>query len=186
VPKNIFSPTLSLDDIDEEEVARQMTILDYELYTSIKYSELCAMRWIVDRGERAKNVVKMLNHYNAVARWVSKQMSNEDKKEKIKEKHFAKVLLRFVKLLEHLFALKNFNSMYAIVSGLQSSASFKVTRLARKELSKEMQQTFLAYEEMFRWENGAKGYRRQLATSAPPCIPALYVSLSPQPTFSNF
>jgi hypothetical protein len=174
VPKNIFSPTLSLDDIDEEEVARQMTIVDYEHYAAIKYSELCATRWVVDRGERAKHVVRMLNQFNAVARWVSDSMSYEDKKDKHKEKHYAKVLLRYMKILDHLFSLKNFNSMYAILSGLQSTPAFRVFRHARKELSKEQNQTLTAYEEMFRWETGARGYRRQSATSAPPRVPAMY------------
>ncbi len=35
VPKNIFSPSLSLDDVDEEEIARQLTIIQYQLYAAI-------------------------------------------------------------------------------------------------------------------------------------------------------
>lgn len=31
VPKNIFSPSLTLDDVDEEEVARQLTLIEYEV-----------------------------------------------------------------------------------------------------------------------------------------------------------
>jgi aspartate carbamoyltransferase regulatory subunit len=33
VPKNIsvFSPNLTLDDIDEEEIARQLTLIEYEV-----------------------------------------------------------------------------------------------------------------------------------------------------------
>ena len=35
VPKNIFSPTLKLDDIPKLEIARQMTLIDYHLFASI-------------------------------------------------------------------------------------------------------------------------------------------------------
>jgi len=31
VPKNIFSPSLTLDDVDEEEIARQLTLIEYEV-----------------------------------------------------------------------------------------------------------------------------------------------------------
>lgn len=36
IPKNIFSPTLSLDDVDEEEIARQLTLIDFQLYDRIR------------------------------------------------------------------------------------------------------------------------------------------------------
>jgi hypothetical protein len=35
VPKNIFSPTLSIDDIDEEELARQLSLLHFDMYKAI-------------------------------------------------------------------------------------------------------------------------------------------------------
>jgi len=36
VPKNIFSPLLTLADVDEEEIARQLTLLDFEMYNLIQ------------------------------------------------------------------------------------------------------------------------------------------------------
>lgn len=36
IPKNIFSLYLDLFDVDEEEIARQMTLIDFEIYSSIK------------------------------------------------------------------------------------------------------------------------------------------------------
>lgn len=34
VPKNIFSPSLTLDDVDEEEIARQLTLIEYEVHVA--------------------------------------------------------------------------------------------------------------------------------------------------------
>lgn len=36
IPKNIFSLYLDIFDVDEEEIARQMTLIDFEVYESIK------------------------------------------------------------------------------------------------------------------------------------------------------
>ena len=38
VPKNIFSPTLTLDDVPKEEIARQLTLIDGKLFLEIRVS----------------------------------------------------------------------------------------------------------------------------------------------------
>ncbi|KAJ6234200.1 ras guanine nucleotide exchange factor i-related [Anaeramoeba flamelloides] len=36
LPKNIFSPKLNLFDVDEEEIARQLTLIEFKIYSKIK------------------------------------------------------------------------------------------------------------------------------------------------------
>jgi hypothetical protein len=36
VPKNIFSPTLTILDVDEEEIARQLTLVSHEMLCAIR------------------------------------------------------------------------------------------------------------------------------------------------------
>lgn len=45
VPREIFSPKLSLAMIDEEEIARQLTLLEFSIYSLIQPSELLNLNW---------------------------------------------------------------------------------------------------------------------------------------------
>lgn len=69
IPKNIFSPTLSLDDIDEEEIARQITIIDYNLYEKIKPSELLSKNWSSAQLKyKCTNLNNCLSRFNELSR----------------------------------------------------------------------------------------------------------------------
>jgi len=51
VPKNIFSARLSLDDINELEIARQLTIATHEIFKRITPPELCRRWWTSDDAD---------------------------------------------------------------------------------------------------------------------------------------
>jgi hypothetical protein len=70
LPKNIFELSLNLDDVEEEEIARQITTLDCETFHMMKSKELLKNAWLKNRGKKAKRVVLLLNASNALTKWV--------------------------------------------------------------------------------------------------------------------
>ena len=76
IPKTIFELSLSLDDVDEEEIARQFTCLDSETFMRVKTQELIKNAWLKNRGRKAKRVVLLLNAGNALSKWVQDSISN--------------------------------------------------------------------------------------------------------------
>jgi hypothetical protein len=75
LPKNVFELSLSLDDVDEEEIARQITTLDSETFHMMKSKELLKNAWLKNRGKKAKRVVLLLNAANALSKWVIDSIS---------------------------------------------------------------------------------------------------------------
>ena len=68
IPKNTFSGTLELVHVDEEELARQMTILEFDTYRRIKPAELLNQAWLKKRYKyRAKNVLTLISRFNAIS-----------------------------------------------------------------------------------------------------------------------
>ncbi len=43
--KTLFSPTLDLFDCEDEEIARQMTLIEFRLYLAIQPKELLGLAW---------------------------------------------------------------------------------------------------------------------------------------------
>jgi len=68
VPSNIFSPKLTLEDVDESEIARQLCLLDFRPYWKMQARELLGCAWRKDPSA-APNVMAMLQRERDVTRW---------------------------------------------------------------------------------------------------------------------
>jgi hypothetical protein len=66
---------LGLKMIHPTEVARQMTLLDSEIFKNIRPIECFRQRWI-KRGKEylSPNLLKMVDRFNVIARWVSTEI----------------------------------------------------------------------------------------------------------------
>jgi hypothetical protein len=113
---------MTFDDIDTTELARQMTLLDHELYTEIRSSELLRQAWNkAHLKHRSPRVLETIQRFNSVSLWVSGTIVRA---ETLRER--VRVMERFIALATQLRHLQNFNSMMAILSGLNNSAVFRV------------------------------------------------------------
>eukprot|EP01132_Coremiostelium_polycephalum_P000691 gene691-852_t len=172
VPKNIFSPTLTFDDIDEEEIARQLCIIDFSLYEMIKPSEFLIKGWTKPQfRSKAVNLLNMMRRFNEFTKWVAASLLNE---QQIKGR--SKLLGRFLKISEHLKNMSNFNSLMAIYGGINNTHVWR-TKAIRKDLTKQQQETYTELEKLFHSDNNYKNYRIAYKDAKPPCIPFLGVHL---------
>jgi hypothetical protein len=174
VPKNIFSPTLTLDDVDEEEIARQLTLLEYEIYSVINASELLSKAWCDGDGgrkQRAPHVTAALKRFNDISRWVTISILDAQK-----VKLCARVMARFIKIAEHLRKLNNYNTLMAVFTGLNNSSVHRL-RYTRRELPREQQKTLEELEKLLSCENSYANYRAVYKKGRPPTMPFIGLHL---------
>eukprot|EP01133_Synstelium_polycarpum_P008684 gene8684-10202_t len=173
VPKNIFSQGLQIYDVEEEEVARQMTLIEFEIYKKIKPPELLNQSWNKTKlKHRAPNVLKMIDRFNNVSMWVATMIIQT---QKVKAR--ARMMTRFIKIAEYLKAMNNYNSLMAIIAGLNFSSVFRL-KYTREELSAQTIRTYQEFEKIMNSESSFKNYRMRVMNSSPPCLPYLGVHLT--------
>lgn len=148
------------------EVARQLTLIESELYRSIKPSELVGQPWVKsNKEERSPNVLAMIHRFNHVSRWVATSVvETENLKERVD------VVVNFLEVLDECRRLNNFNGMMEIISGLQATSVYRLKFTwnevpAKKKLILEEAASLMARESNF------KKFRSRLHSVNPPCIP---------------
>ncbi|KAJ6241713.1 ras guanine nucleotide exchange factor i-related [Anaeramoeba flamelloides] len=168
VPKNIFSKSLTLFDIDEEEIARQISIIDFGIFSKIRPAELLNCAWSKDKlKHRAKNVLKMTERFNAMSEWVATLIIQP---ERVRQR--AKVLKTFINIAKHLYQLKNFNSLISILSGINSSAVHRLS-YSFAELAPKTTEIVDNLKTLMSGKDNYKKYRELLKNAQLPCIPFL-------------
>ncbi|KAJ5077753.1 ras guanine nucleotide exchange factor i-related [Anaeramoeba ignava] len=172
VPKNIFSPKLSIFDIDEEELARQQTLIEFRIYSKIQPTELLNLAWSKPHlKHRAPNVMELISKFNILSRWVTTCIVTT---KKIRDR--VKMFQRFIKLGECFRAINNFNGLMAILSGLNDSSVYRL-KFTREEIPRRDKTTLQDLDTLMSTESSYKVYRETLSKSAI-CVPYLGVFLT--------
>ncbi|KAF2070563.1 hypothetical protein CYY_008110 [Polysphondylium violaceum] len=161
------------DEVDPIEIARQLTLIDSDLFRAINSKELLSLSWQKsDKEKRSPNLLKMIYRFNEVSNWVTLTIVKETN---IKRR--AHHLKRFIRLTEELRKLNNFNSIFVVVSALHSAS---VNRLSKTwgEVSKQQLKQFEEFVTLTSPNSSFASYREELHNANPPCIPYLGVHLS--------
>jgi len=206
VPRNIFSPNLSLKDIDEVEIARQLTLIEYGLFSQIVPTELLNKCWCdADKRHKAPHIMEMQTRFDDIANWVATTILTVDSSGTPStgppstqssasftntKKARARMIEKYIKIAEHLKTLKNFQTLFAILTGLNNSA---VTSLGQTfaELPIKTKETLNELLGIMSKDTNYKTYREFLRYSALPCIPYIEVtlkdilSIEEQPDYMN-
>jgi len=113
VPKNIFSRTLSISDVAPVEIARQLTLIEFNLFSQIKPREFMfhSMPGNVDRPniEVCRARFEFLSH-----RWLPRQFRGLNTKQRLK------LLKRLIVVAQELLKLNNFNTLVALLLAMNS------------------------------------------------------------------
>ncbi|EFA74821.1 hypothetical protein PPL_11854 [Heterostelium album PN500] len=174
VPKNIWSQNLDIFDVEEEEVARQLTLIDFEIFSSIKPSELLNQSWNKPKlRHRSPNVLTLITRFNEISSWTASLILSNDK---VKDR--ARNMAKIIKIAEYLMRpLNNFNTSMAILSGL-NAASVHRLRFTKEEMPKHIQQIWADLQAQLSSNQSYKVYRDLLSKANPPCLPYLGVCLT--------
>jgi len=172
VPKSIFSPAINFSQVDEVEIARQLTLIEFGIFSQIVPTELLNKVWIdPDQRHKAQRVIEMMDRFNEVVNWVASSILTTDSKQNRRL-----MIIKFIRIAENLKMLKNFQTLFAVLSGLNCNA---ISRLKEtfNEIpikSKEVLNDLLG---ILPKDGNNKTYREFLRYSALPCIPYLDIIL---------
>eukprot|EP01095_Lingulamoeba_sp_RSL-Kostka_P015181 TRINITY_DN689_c1_g2_i1.p1 TRINITY_DN689_c1_g2~~TRINITY_DN689_c1_g2_i1.p1 ORF type:complete len:611 (+),score=170.69 TRINITY_DN689_c1_g2_i1:46-1833(+) len=160
-------------DLDELEIARQLTISESHLYAEIKPEELQDLAWSKAKlKHRAPNVLGMIDKFNQYSVKFSTLIVSIPK---IKQRR--KVVEKFIRIAEHLMGMNSFNMVMAIMSGFGNSAIYRLKHTFGS-LSKKAMESSSRIQDQLSQNQSYKTYRELLSTVSPPCIPFLGVYLT--------
>jgi hypothetical protein len=158
-------------DLHPEEIARQMTLMEYTLFKAIKpWEYLC---WNTKMKQtKSANILAMINKFNVMSKWVQVEVLNGGETPKQR----AVIIGKFLEICEYLRALKNYNGIMELLSGLNASAIHRL-KLTWACLSSKQTEVFQDFN-TFTTGHNFKNLRNALHTLQPPCIPYLGMYLT--------
>ncbi|KAG0191355.1 hypothetical protein DFQ28_000368 [Apophysomyces sp. BC1034] len=171
MPKNMSR--IRLLETDALELARQLSILDFKLYSSIRPIECLGKAWSREdaQGNIATNVKQSIDYCNRLTAWVTGSILvyNEAKKRVGLIKYWAQVANRCR-------MLNNYNTCMAIISAFDNSA---VGRLKKtwELVGSRTNQILSGIRKLMGSNRNFTEYREMIHSVNPPCIPFLGIYL---------
>ena len=159
----ISTKIVTITDFKTESIAEQFTLLDSELFAKIEVAE--ALLWSKEQKEElTPNLNKFFLHFNNMSYWIrTRILLEEDPKER------KKFVSKFIKVMKHLRKLNNFNSVFAILSAIDSAP------IRRLDWPKNLMDGLKEFAPLIDSSSSFRAYRQVLAETEPPCIPYMLV-----------
>ncbi|KAG0786214.1 hypothetical protein G6F62_008052 [Rhizopus arrhizus] len=171
LPKNL--KRIQLLELDPQELARQMTIMDFRLYNRIKPVECLDKNWGKPDCEVhiAANIKALIEHSNQVTAWVTDSILT---REEVKKR--ATVLKYWICVAEKCRLLNNYNTCMAILSAFDNGSIGRLKRTWELINARSLQSLHLIRRLMGAQRNFNE-YREMIRRVNPPCIPFLGIYL---------
>jgi len=163
---------MSLDVINMEELARQLTLREHELLRAIEPHELLSCGWAKkDKELRSPHLLAMIQHFNDVSWWVASVILHQnDMNGRVQ------VIKKILLLIEECQKIKNYFAVFELSGGLNCSAIGRLHKTWDEvNKSKVNPQKVMAITQP---SKNYSAYREIVATATPPFIPYLGLYLS--------
>lgn len=109
-------------DLSTEEIARQLTLVEFETYAGIQPAEFFGQAWAKEKTHhRAPHIRKMIDRFNLITRWITGEIVTV---EKIRNR--VKRVVKFIKVAQELRNLGNYHTLMAVLSGLNEGPIFRL------------------------------------------------------------
>ncbi|KAI9891576.1 MAG: hypothetical protein M1814_002699 [Vezdaea aestivalis] len=144
-------------DNSDEDIATELTRIDWTMFCAIRPRDLIRHVSLPsekkDHLKSVENVNRMINHFNHVAYWVANMIILRDK-----PKHRAIALEKFMNVAWKLRYRNNYNSLGAVIAGINGSAVHRLTQ-TRELVDHKVQKNFMRLEILMGTQRSHFAYR---------------------------
>uniref|UniRef100_A0A7E4ZSZ7 Rap guanine nucleotide exchange factor 2 n=1 Tax=Panagrellus redivivus TaxID=6233 RepID=A0A7E4ZSZ7_PANRE len=179
-PEILKESKINLQTLNAQFVASQLTLHDFAVFSSIEPTEYVDNLFQIHSTYGWPQLTEFEDLFNREMWWVVTEVCSEKNLAKR-----VKLIKKFIKVARHCRDLRNFNSMFAIVSGLEKPA---VRRLAHswERISGKYLKMLADVQQLMDPSRNMSKYRQHLASVAmePPVVP-IYPILRKDLIFSH-
>ena len=166
------SEITSVMQLNPIELARQITLKDYEAFLLIEPAEFLHQRWCKQNASlMAPNLIGMIERFNDVVAWAATEILREPEFE-----GRARIICRLLDVASAARSLENYSALMAVLSALESAPISRLAftwELLPDEYVDKMKDLKMTMSMASNYTN----YRRALKAASAPCIPYLGVML---------
>ncbi|KAE9554687.1 hypothetical protein FO519_002097 [Halicephalobus sp. NKZ332] len=179
-PEILKEAKISLQNLNALFVATQLTLQDFAAFSAIEPTEYVDNLFQLDSKSGWTQLTEFEDLFNKEMWWVVTEICNEKNLSKR-----VKLIKKFIKIARHCRDLRNFNSMFAIISGLEKPAVRRLAHSWEKVSGKYLKMLSDVQQLMDPTRNMSK-YRQHLAAVSmePPVVP-IYPILRKDLIFSH-
>uniref|UniRef100_A0A3B4WTB3 Rap guanine nucleotide exchange factor 6 n=1 Tax=Seriola lalandi dorsalis TaxID=1841481 RepID=A0A3B4WTB3_SERLL len=158
---------ISLLQLSTMEVAAQLSMRDFELFRNVESTEYVDDLFKLDSSSGSGNLKQFEEVINQETFWVASEILKEPNALKR-----MKTIKHFIKIALHCRECKNFNSMFAIISGLNLAPVARL-RSSWEKLPSKYEKLFGDLQDVFDPSRNMAKYRNILSSQSmqPPIIP---------------
>eukprot|EP01126_Amoeba_proteus_P055987 TRINITY_DN6988_c0_g1_i1.p1 TRINITY_DN6988_c0_g1~~TRINITY_DN6988_c0_g1_i1.p1 ORF type:complete len:197 (+),score=36.79 TRINITY_DN6988_c0_g1_i1:549-1139(+) len=109
-------------DLPADEIARQMSLIEWRMWCSIKPYEFLDLAWTKkDKTTRSANVLAMIENFNYLSSWVATRICMTEK-----TRDRVQLVSKLIDIAQKLRQLNNFNGLMEILSGLNRGPVYRL------------------------------------------------------------
>lgn len=152
------------------EIARQMTLIEYEIFSRIKPRECFKLGWSKpDRHTRSPHIVKLVEQLNKVSAWIATMIIREDTPKKR-----GALIKHWIMVAKECRSLNNFDGIFTVMGALNNS-SIRRLKKSWETISQKKMKILAELEDLVSVSGNSKAMRNAILVSEPPCVP--YIGL---------
>ena len=170
ISKNGIKIVTNILDWPSKELARQISIIEFNLFKQINYDEFMNNNWTKENREmRACNIHSLIEWFNDISSFLSYQILLKER-----SKARALILSKIIHIANECRNLNNFQATFELISATTIKSIYRLKK-TWKQLSKQDKQLHEELLEYIQPKGNFKFLRNEIKKSIPPCIP--YIGL---------